>query len=98
MIDIKTVQLGQRVRVLATLRRVAEGRSGMAWGRSWKRLGRESGDAVIVGIRTLSNGLTEYPYDAGPLYTAKEHFPALLVSFDLRRRPVFALPEDVEEA
>lgn len=100
MIDVKTVQLGQKVRVRATLcREDSDEKLGFQRARLvWKRRTPGTIDAVVVGVRTLSNGIVSYSFEDGVGYRAKEHFPALLVSFDLRRKPVFALPDDVEEA
>lgn len=100
MIDIKAVQLGQKVRVRATLRREGsdEELGSQRVRLVWERRTTGTMDAVVVGVRTLSNGIVSYSFEDGGGYRAKEHFPALLVSFDLRRKLVFALPEDVEEA
>lgn len=54
-------------------------------------------DGFIIGIRTLSNGdVTWGSYDEPTIYYPGEHFTAYLVAFDLRRKPVYLLPDDVE--
>jgi hypothetical protein len=66
----------------------------------WKTTGTlvrpESREGIVVGIRHLSNGTVRYFPDGETDYRPTEHFPALLVAFDLRRKPVFVLPADVE--
>lgn len=53
---------------------------------------------VIVGIRTLSNGRNEYHgYDEPIEYCGEEFFSAYLVAYDLRRKPVFVLAENLKE-
>lgn len=56
-------------------------------------------EGVIVGWRTLANGTVEYgnDWDAGDEFRPTEHFKAYLVAFDMRRKPVYVLPEDLEE-
>lgn len=52
------------------------------------------GEGVIVGQRTLANGENNYNgYDEPIVFVAKERFTAYLVAFDLRRKPVYVLPE-----
>ena len=55
-----------------------------------------SGTGVVVGIRVLADGKVEYGgYDEGTSFHPDNHFQAVLVSFDLRRNPVYVLPEDL---
>lgn len=54
----------------------------------------DGGAGIIVGKRTLSNGnVSVLGYDEPILYRPTEHFQAYMVAFDLRRKPVFVLPE-----
>lgn len=53
------------------------------------------GEGIITGKRTLANGNISY-YDHGSNFVMKEHFEAYIVTFDLRRKPVYVLPEDLE--
>lgn len=51
---------------------------------------------VIVGVRTLVNGYATWQYSDEPIiFYPEEHFTAYLVAFDLRRKPVYLLPDDV---
>lgn len=49
---------------------------------------------VIVGVRTLSDGVVHWTGDSD-IYAPTRHFKAYLIAFDLRRVPVFVLPENV---
>lgn len=50
---------------------------------------------IVVGVRTLANGRAEYEHEAGMIWdpVTAERFRAYLVAYDLRRKPVFVLPE-----
>lgn len=51
---------------------------------------------VIVGSRTLANGYASWPYSDEPIvFYPEHHFTAYLVAWDLHRRPVYLLPEDL---
>jgi hypothetical protein len=50
---------------------------------------------LIVGVRTLSNGVIKWNYEEPIQFYPDLHFTAYLVAFDLRRKPVFLLPDDV---
>lgn len=54
---------------------------------------------VIVGERWLANGTVEYGngWDSGTEFYPTEHFKAYLVAYDMRRKPAYVRPEDVEE-
>lgn len=52
---------------------------------------------VIVGKRTLADGEAQYYASDEPVsWSPKHHFEAYLVAYDLRRRPVYVLVEDIE--
>lgn len=103
-----TPMLGQRVTFTCTLRRGTEYRDREYGGRTtrerWKvwqwehypgqpepapRLG------ILVGIRTLANGRVDYEYEEGSVFdvVGAERFTAYLIAYDLRRKPVWVLPE-----
>jgi hypothetical protein len=50
----------------------------------------------IVGVRTLANGTLHWNYEEPTRFVADLYFTAYLVAFDLRRKPVYLLPDDVE--
>lgn len=55
-------------------------------------------EGVIVGWRTLSNGDVEYGgWDGTTEFSPTEHFKAYLVAYDMRRKPVYVRPDDLEE-
>lgn len=60
---------------------------------------RDQHTGVIVGWRTLANGDVEYGngYDSGTEFYPTEHFKAYLVAYDMRKKPVYVLPKDLEE-
>lgn len=52
---------------------------------------------IIIGIRTLADG--EFATAGGPydppeeVFISTDHYTAYLVAYDLRRKPVYVLPE-----
>ena len=61
---------------------------------TWVKVMNDS-EGVVIGQRTLSNGIVEYD----PEYTAfipKEYIKAYLVSYSMNENPVYVLPEDIE--
>jgi hypothetical protein len=54
-------------------------------------------EGVIVGARTLANGQVSYGgWDTPTEFSPTAHFKAYLVAFDMRKNPVYVLPEDLE--
>lgn len=93
------LQLGERVSFACTLQRQRGEWDGKTRSerKLWAPVGHETRDGIIVGVRTLSNGRTIWNgHDAQSEWRADEHFTALLVAFDLHRRPVFVRPEHVQ--
>ena len=99
--DPDPIVLGAAVEFTWTLHRV-RGTGDRAQWKVW-RPGAHAGapepaarTGVLVGTRTLSNGtITNYGYDGGIEYQAREHFTAYLIAHDLTRKPVLCLPEHV---
>lgn len=64
---------------------------------SWLIRQAENLHGIVVGIRTLSNGHVTYGdwEDGGHVYHADKDgsFTAYLVAYDVRRKPVYVLPE-----
>lgn len=59
----------------------------------------DGGVGIIVGKRTLTDGHFSYGYSDEPGdYRPTRHFTAYLVAYDLRRKPVFVLPEHIQES
>ena len=50
-------------------------------------------DVILVGARTLSDGIREWWGEDGWTYSPTRHFPALLVVSSLRSKPFLAPPE-----
>jgi hypothetical protein len=52
--------------------------------------------ALMIGVRTLSNGSIKYGYgDEGPDYRPDKYFKAFLVVEDAKSKPYYVLPESV---
>ena len=49
----------------------------------------------VIGERTLSNGMAEYDPECIS-YWPNNHFKAYIVVYDIHRKPVHVLPEDVK--
>lgn len=95
--------LGDRVTFTRELAR----RSTDDWsGRTWEPQGEygEPKEGVVVGKRMLNNGTFQKkgdPNGEGAVaypYRTTESFTAYLISYDLRRKPVYALPEHISHA
>jgi hypothetical protein len=102
------IDLGTRVRFEAVLARRSSypsrdyetGRRA-EWTKTWERVGLGGfsvvKEGIVVGVRTLQNGVNEGGGWDEPIYfRPTERFRAVLISTDLRSRPVFARFEDVE--
>lgn len=90
------LELGQRVTFKATLTRTSLARElAGPWRKAWRRHGRLAMAGIIVGRRTLSDGVLELGYDEPTVYHPERHFTAYLVAYDLNRKPVHVLPEDL---
>lgn len=51
---------------------------------------------IVVGKRTLANGLHIWgSYEDPDTFRPIEHFTAYLIAYDLRRSPVYVLPEHI---
>lgn len=97
-------ELGERVRFTHQLRRRTEYRDRADLARDrWKVWtpehaphGRHGG--VIVGRRTLANGVTSWEHEAGEVWHSEgaEHFRAYIVAWHLDKRPALVLPEHLE--
>lgn len=82
---------GEAVRVKGRLSRgYREGR------KEWVDLpGLSPRVALVIGVRTLSNGTVHYWSDDGTEYRPDKHFKAFLVVEDLKSKPYYVLPENV---
>lgn len=52
--------------------------------------------ALVIGVRTLSDGEVDYDED-GRQYHPTKHYKALLVVADLRRKPFFVEYREIKE-
>ena len=89
-------QLGQKVIITQVLKRTIEYRKENETDyrstrhKFWKVTDlKKPREVMIVGVRTLSNGITQYDSEAGNMYDPKDYFKALLVTGTLREKPFF---------
>lgn len=109
MADITQLALGTRVRCSNTLHRtsspsIEHTAGGYAVEKRWEPHHLElfrfqhperSGEGIVVGIRTLSNGQASY-YEDHTAFRASGTVTAVIIAHHLRRKPVYALPEHIE--
>lgn len=106
-----TLDLGTKVTYTHTLSRVHQSESfrppGMRTGplysksvRRWKAFKGygEPRHGVVVGIRTLSDGYVEYHYEEGTEFIpVGKYTRAYIVFFSMVEKPVYVLPEHLQE-
>ena len=102
--------LGQRVTFTWTLHRTYVPRGQDETGGGWFRKGwvtssypgqptPQPREGILIGVRRLANGkCIAGDYETPTMFRAEEHFTAYLIAFDIRRNPVYCLPEHVEVA
>lgn len=87
--------LGQQITVESVLKRKTKYSTPNEYGRSkrlkvWEKVPlKQSKTAIIIGIRNLSNGNTDYDSEVGYMYNPTEYFKALLVVSNLKNAPYF---------
>lgn len=57
---------------------------------------RRHREGLVIGLRNLSNGGVDYGYEEGTQFFPESHLQAVIVAYDLRRKPFLALPDDLE--
>lgn len=88
------VELGQEITITCFYKRVKKFENKKRW-KIWETAPlKKDIKGVIVGVRTISNGITDYESE-GYLYSPKYHFPALLVSYSLSRNPILVPINDI---
>jgi hypothetical protein len=96
-VNEKDLYLSQWVETSHTLTRRSE-YSGKSWRKKWVRE-ENPRQGVIVGIRHLTNGRNEYGNgENGIVYIHEEFLVAALIAYDLKRKPVLALLQDIKES
>lgn len=96
---MKTYRLGQKITCSIMYKRVSEYRNHptdeLAWKIHWKvwiQKAIKKQKVMVIGIRTLSNGVSHWNGDGeGVSYEAKEFFKALLVVRTINSKP-FLIP------
>lgn len=78
---------GQRIVVESKLKRVRLG-YGRNTEKIWISVETEIKEVIVIGIRTLSNGINYYS-DGGTFYEPREFFKAALVVESLSRNPFY---------
>lgn len=87
--------LGQKVTTIKYLKRISKFvQDGEApWKTEFKvwdeRQFRSPIEGIVIGIRNLSNGKNIYMgQEEGVVYEPKEHFKAIIVAYQLSRKPI----------
>lgn len=91
----KDLYLSQWVETSHTLTRRSV-YSGKSWRKKWVREEAHR-YGVVMGIRHLTNGRNEI-IGGEVTYIHEEFLVAVLIAYDLKRKPVLALLQDVKEA
>lgn len=87
------ISLGQQITIDSVLKRKTKYSTQDEYGRSkrlkvWENIPlKQNKTAIVIGIRNLSNGNTDYDSDAGYMYNPTEYFKALLVVSNLNNAP-----------
>lgn len=90
-------RLGERVRIGGFLIRQGDFAKYPSVQRYWIRVAfKQPLKGVLVGLRTLSNGVALHMGEDGVDYKAKEYFQAALVATDLRKRSYLVLLSSLE--
>jgi hypothetical protein len=89
---MRVLKLGEKIVVEKYYKRVKYHEdNGHGWQqrmKEWRETAMRPTVGVIVGVRTVSNGRTDYEDDAGYIYSPKKFFRAILVSTSLYRLPI----------
>lgn len=95
-------KLGDRVTVAAVLRRGHEfdwtlkGRDMWEqYGKVWKRIHPKRQHGIVVGKRTLSDGVSNGNVETWRRYTETRRYSAYIVAFNLSARHEYVLPGDL---
>ena len=84
--------LGDKVKVKSKIVACKDG-----WKREWKRLDIDQGiTGIVIGRRFVKNGKTEGGYEEPLWFIAEKNIECYLVAYDLHKKPVHVLPEDLE--
>jgi len=98
---VNDLKFGDVVIVPHKLNRTAEQRRGAVrpdWWKVWevKPFPRGPRTGILIGFRTLANGVMWYGEEEGRVFTPREYFKAALVALDARTKPVLVRLEDVK--
>ena len=98
------MKFGDTVTVKGTLYRTCERRQRKQYSglerpqpyKLWKEREIKPRQAILIGFRTLQNGFKYWEPEVGWIFAGDEQVKAVLVVFNERERPVFALPSSVQ--
>jgi hypothetical protein len=94
-----TFVFGQAVVVRAELQRESSShkRDAVYLLKEWQRRPLSAPrEGIVVGSRMLQDGSVKLDPEYGPDFRSTSCFSAYIVYYNMRRRPMFVLPEDVE--
>jgi hypothetical protein len=63
--------------------------NGLNGQKRWKKVPHEIRHGIIIGQRTLSNGINNYDSEGVFIYDPEEYFKVWLVAYDMNRNPVY---------
>lgn len=81
-------EFGQKIYIKNRLKRVEKHLHGSYYTKTWEDINYIS-EVIVIGQRTLSNGLVWWEQDAGKLFTPKAYIHALLVVENIRENPFY---------
>jgi hypothetical protein len=92
---LQDFSLGQQITIASVLKRMTKYSTPDEYGRSkrlkvWENIPLEKPNtAIVVGVRTLSNGYTDWDREIGNIYNPAKYFKALLVVSTLSSAPYY---------
>lgn len=93
------LELGQKVRFGKRLERInvtPRPSRGRFTAYEWQPVPIESTEGVVVGTRTVYNGRSVWQPEEGGYFVQEKSVPAVLVSFNMRKAPIYVHPDDLE--
>lgn len=83
------MKFGEKIKITSKLRRKEEYQGRKINTKTWAETAIPETEVMVIGRRTLSNGITEWIEEGGNFYTPKEYFKALLVVKDMNTNPFY---------
>lgn len=94
IVKTKIMEFGQKITINHKLKRIVKYNGAQNDDKIWVKEAIEETEAIVIGIRTLSEGYRAYEEDMGFLYYPQKYIKALLVATDIRRNPFYVTFEN----